>query len=109
MELSNQMVEILVGLVLPLVVGLVTKYSASRKLKVVAGILVAGIAATLLEAATEGGGALLTEEHLWSFVRVYGAQIAAYLGVYGPLDANESLAPRFGLGKEAVIRVRAEG
>ena len=97
----NAWAAIIVGLFLPLVVGLVTKYSASAGVKVVVGILVAGVAAVLQQAIANGGDAILTTETARVFVLTYGVQVLTYLGIYGPVDANAKLLPAKGVGAGA--------
>lgn len=97
--IPNAWVSVIVGLVLPLVVGLLVKYNASKGVKVVVGILVSGVAAVLQQAIANGGDAVLTTETLRVFALTYGVQVLTYLGIYGPLDTNAKLLPAKGIGE----------
>lgn len=91
-------VAIITGLLLPLVVGLVTKLNASNTVKVAVGIVVAGLAAVITEAIQDDGSAVLGWDTLETFVMVYGTQLLTYLGIWRPLSLNARTAPGTGLG-----------
>ena len=94
----NAWVALIVGVFLPVVVGLLVKANAPEGVKVAVGIVVAGVAAVLQQLTAEGGDAVITTETLRVFVLTYGVQLLTYLGVYRPLSANAKLLPEKGLG-----------
>jgi hypothetical protein len=89
---------IVTGLVLPVVVGTITKFAADPKVKVVVGIVVAALAALVQRAAVVDGGAVISTGLLADIAATYGVQLLAYLGLYKAVDANAWLAPKFGVG-----------
>jgi len=98
MKIEPLAVTFILSLVLPLVIGLVTKYSASAQVKQIV-LLIATGAATLLNAnLTDSGYAVLS----WNTVALWGislvATIATYLGIYKPHEVNQKLAPEVGFG-----------
>lgn len=96
--LAPLVVSMIVGLAIPLVVGLVTKSGASAQLKQVVTILLAGIAALITSSTVADGSAVFSLETLLLTGMTWLVSIASYLGVYRPLNANDHLAPDRGLG-----------
>lgn len=98
MTLSSAMVAVLLGLVLPVVVGFMTKANASDKVKIGVGIIVAGVASTVQNAVVADGSAFISAEMALNFVLVYGSQLLSYLGIWKPVRLNEKVAPDKGIG-----------
>lgn len=88
LTVSEVGVSILLGLVLPVLLGFVLKPGAPEAVKVVGGIVIAGAAALIKEAVQADGSAVLSWAMLVQFALIYGPQIAAYAGVWKPLDIN---------------------
>lgn len=82
--LSAAMVNVLLGAVLPFLVGALLKESNPRWLKATVGLLVAAVAAVLAESIRDDGTAILSWDMLANIVTVYVAQVVAYLGLWGP-------------------------
>lgn len=99
--LSPSTLATLTAVVLPLLVGLVVKAQASARVKVVANIVLNAVAFVLLNAVNDAGVAVLTWSTLGLFVQQVAIALAAYLGIYKPLDANARLLPDSGLGTPA--------
>jgi hypothetical protein len=78
-------VNILIGVLLPLLLGVLVKPGNPEWVKVIGGIVVAGAATLITEAIRDDGTAVLSWDMFLTFVTVYVPQILAYLGVYKPL------------------------
>lgn len=90
---------IITGLVLPFVLALVLKASASSTFKGVVGIVTAAVAAIVARAATiPDGSAVISTGLLLDVGMVYGPQLLTYLGLWQHIDLNQKVAPRFGIG-----------
>lgn len=96
--LSPLIVKVITGLLLPFVIGLVTKLAASSATKAMIGIVVAAVAATVERAITVDGSAVFDRALLIDAATLYGVQLLSYLGLWGHLNLNAKLAPRFGIG-----------
>lgn len=97
MSLSPLTVATLTGVLLPVLVGLVTRVTAPARVKVIANIVLSGAAALVLNAVNEQGYAVLSEDMVAVFVQQTVIAVAAYLGVYKPLGAPQRLLPEHGL------------
>jgi formate-dependent nitrite reductase membrane component NrfD len=89
---------VLTGILLPIVVGLVTKASASNRFQAIVGIVVAAVGALVLRATTVDGAGVLDKALVLDIALVYIPQIASYLGVWKQFALNEKTAPNAGLG-----------
>lgn len=98
MTLSATAVAIALGLVLPFVVGLLTKLQASTSVKTAVGIIVAGVAATIQNAVSADGSAFISSEMFINFALVYGAQLLSYMGLWSNYGINQKTAPNKGIG-----------
>jgi hypothetical protein len=93
LNVSEVGVSLILGLFLPLVLGFILRPTAPEPVKVVGGIVIAGVAALIKEAVQADGSAVLSWEMLVQFALIYGPQIAAYAGVWKPLDINTRTGP----------------
>ena len=96
--IANPVWSIIVGVLLPLVVGLITKASANDRFQAIVGIIVAAVGAIVVRATTVDGGAVLDQALVLDVFLVYAPQLLTYLGVYKKFDINSKLAPNTGLG-----------
>lgn len=96
--LHQPTVLIITGVLLPLVVGLVTKYSASKVVKGVVNVVVSGIAALIVKGTVDNGDFVLDQALIIDWATVFVISLATYLGVYGHADINAKLAPSKGIG-----------
>lgn len=87
---------LLVSLVIPIVVELLAKARASKRVKGVLA-LVASALVSLVDLVAGSGGVVATDA-LQTFGIVFLIQLAAYLGVYKPLGLPGSIAPDAGFG-----------
>lgn len=93
LHVSEVGVSLLLGLVLPFVLALVLRPAAPEPVKVIGGIVVAGAAALIKEAVQADGSAVLSWEMLVQFALIYVPQIAAYVGIWKPLNINARTGP----------------
>lgn len=105
--LSPAALSAITGLVLPLLVGLVTKSGASARVKVATHLVVGAAAALLLNAVNAEGYASVSWDMLGAWAQQTAIGIATYLGVLKPLDVPAYLAPQRGLGAVAAAPVAA--
>ena len=103
--IDDTLVKIAVGLVLPALTGLATKWNASATVKQVVAIVLAAVSAVIIENTVEDGSAVLSSEVLLDAAILYGVQILSYLGIYKPHEANARLAPSFGVGGGSASQV----
>lgn len=91
---------IVTGLVLPFLIALISKASASATFKGVLGIVLAAVAAIVERATLTDGSALFTSALLFDALMVYAPQLLTYLGVWQHVGLNDSKAmlPSKGLG-----------
>jgi len=89
---------VITGLILPFVVGFVTKLSASSAFKAILGIVLAALAAIVERATQADGTAIISGGLLLDIILVYGPQLLSYLGLWSKLNLNAKLAPNFGVG-----------
>jgi len=98
LTVSATAVSLVLGFFLPIVNGFLIRTTMAAAVKVSLGIVVAGVAALLSNAIQADGSAVLSADMLVTFALVYGAQIAAYLGVWKPVDINERTGPGLPIG-----------
>lgn len=87
------------GLVLPILVGIVTKKVASRTLK--ATLLALFSAAAGVVAAAQGNGGVVSKETLLLALMAWVSAVATYTGIYKPAGVTETVQDKtadFGLG-----------
>lgn len=87
---------LLSGLVIPLVVGLVTKLEASTGTKSVVTVVLAALAgaAQVLVA----GGGVVSGDYVIQTVITLGLALGSFYGIYSPAKTDARLAPGFGIG-----------
>lgn len=98
-DIDQTGVLLITGLLLPLFVGLITKSTASSKLKALTNFVCAGIAAFITNATTADGHAVFSLAQLRDWVIVFGISTVTYLGLAKPIDLTAKLAPNRGLGR----------
>lgn len=96
--LTPVVVTIVTGLIMPFVVALVTKLSASPTTKGVIGVVLAFVAAVVERATLADGSALVSAGLLLDAGMVYIPQIVTYLGVWQHFNINAKVLPEAGLG-----------
>lgn len=96
--LSPFMWKIIVGVLLPGVIGLVLKINLDAKAKGVISIVIAAIGALVVRWTTLEGDFLFDRAALQDIFHTYAIQLLTYLGIYRQFNINANLAPNFGIG-----------
>lgn len=106
MTISAVGVAIIVGTLLPILVGLLTHVDAPPKVKVVVQSVLAAIGGVVVHGITNDGVAIVSWDAIVTAVLVWIQSTAAYLGVFKPLTwgadnsgINSALLPELGIGK----------
>ncbi len=92
--LDVALLSILIGTVLPILVGIVTTKVESRKLK---GVLLLTLSAItgILTTAVNGGG-VITKETIVASLVSYATAMAVHYGVYKPTGITETVQTKIG-------------
>jgi hypothetical protein len=105
LEITQPVWLLITGILLPILVGAVTKYAGRDDVKAIVGIVVAAVAALVLRMTQYDGSAIFDPDYLLDVALVYVPQLASYLGFWRNLGTNEHgkginafLAPEKGLG-----------
>lgn len=96
--LSAMGVSIIVGTLLPIVVGLVTKSAARTEIKVAVQSFCAMVAGVIVSATMNDGTAIISWDTLFLAWLGWVNSMTSYLGVFKPFNANDKLAPTVGIG-----------
>lgn len=102
MTLSAVLVTVVVGTILPLLVGLVTKLEASSRLKGALLVVLNVVQGVVIAATAADGSATFTVDTLVLFGVGVLVSLLSYYGVYKPNEVPAKLAPNFGLGSASV-------
>jgi len=90
LTLSALSVSLLISLIIPIVTGLVTKYSTSSGLKGLITLVLNAVQALVVSATVGDGTAVISEETFVVFCVSLAISIATYAGVYKPLNITSS-------------------
>lgn len=90
-------VQLIIGLVIPFLTGLLTKLNASATVKQVVTIVLAGVSA-LIVSSTVGEEAVISWETLGYAALGWLVAVLSYLGLYQPHNLNAKTAPDKGIG-----------
>jgi hypothetical protein len=96
--LSPFIAKTIIGIVLPFLIALILKSTASDKVKGAVGIVVAAVSALVLRWQQLDGSLVMDQAALQDVFHVYGTQFLVYYNLYKRLDLNSKLAPNFGIG-----------
>lgn len=89
---------IITSVIIPLVVGFITKKSASKEVKAVTNIVVTALATLLGNAVNDTGIAVFSSEMITNFIIGVIISIGSYYGVYKSFDIPAKTAPNKGIG-----------
>jgi hypothetical protein len=89
-ELDATVVAILLGTVIPILNGLVTKLTTSSAVKAVITLVLSALAGLLTTATTEGGDSVFSEALVLNSALSFLFAIATYAGVWKPLQVTSS-------------------
>lgn len=84
-------VTVLMGLILPVINGLIMRPNWSSRLKAALGVITAGVAAVVNVSLTDGGGALISQSTLKTAALTWAIQIVTLYGVYKPVGVDGRL------------------
>lgn len=101
--ISAPVVMFIVSALIPIINGLMTKYTLPSKVKAVITIVLNAVAAAVVTAVTVDGSAVFSNQTLLTFLYGTGISIFSYLGVYVPFNLTSSspngkLGPTTGIG-----------
>jgi hypothetical protein len=99
--LNSTIATLIASAFIPLIVGLLTKSTASAKLKAIVSIVLNAVQALIVSSATSDGSSVISTQTLILWVIGVATSVGSYIGVWKPVDINQKLAPSFGLGKSA--------
>lgn len=91
-------VTILIGTLIPILVGLLTKLDASPKVKSIVSIVLNAVQALIVSSVVSDGTAIISKQTaiLWGLGVI--TSIATYVGIWKPVDAPAKLLPNVGIG-----------
>lgn len=92
---------IITGLILPFVIAIIMKASASSTFKAVVSIVAAAVAAIVERATLADGSAIISTGLLVDVLMVYAPQVLTYLGLWQHVNINGKIAPNVGIGPAA--------
>jgi hypothetical protein len=87
-------VTLILGSLIPLVNGLVTKLSTSSAVKAIITLVLSAVVGIITVSTTDGGGAIISQSTLKSAGLALLVAIATYAGVYKPLALTSSPVTR---------------
>jgi hypothetical protein len=108
---DSQTVALVVGVVIPLVVGALTKMRAPDGLKAVLNLGLSALTA-LLSTAVVDGGEFLLKEFLTLLAMTWGTSIVSYYGLHKPTGLAGSVATAtsgFGVGPKPSMETDEKG
>ena len=97
--LSAVWLTVISGLLIPFLVGLTTKFNASKGLKGLLTVMLGAIAGALQSVVANQG--VITDQTLLNAGMTLGVTILFFFNVYSPLNIDAQLAPSKGLGGTA--------
>lgn len=102
-QLSAFTVQLAIGLIIPILVGLMTKYTLPGWVKGVIMLVLNAIQTLIVQATMADGSAVIDKTTFVAWVLAVVASVAAYTGVYKQVGLTSShpngkLLPRVGLG-----------
>jgi len=89
-NLSPILVTLILGTLIPLVNGIVTKATTSTSVKTVLSLFLSAVAGLVTVAITPGGGAVIGEQALVAAALTFITQAAMYLSLWKPLEVTSS-------------------
>lgn len=101
-QISALSVQIILGMLVPLVVGLLTKFTTSSGVKAVIMLILNAVQTLIVQATMADGTAIIDQSTFIAWALALVVSVATYFGVYKPLDLTSStpegkLAPKTGL------------
>jgi hypothetical protein len=100
-QISSLTVQLILSMVIPLVVGLLTKISTSSGVKAVLMLVLNAVQTLIVQATMADGTAIIDQSTFIAWALALVVSVATYFGVYKPLNITSStpdgkLAPNSG-------------
>lgn len=92
-------VAALIGTIIPILTGIVTKLKAKPVVKQAVALVLSGVGGLITAGLTVDGSATITKAAFLSAGLIWLQQMAVFLGILKPNDIGEKLFPDKGLGK----------
>lgn len=89
-QLSPLTIQLVIGLVIPLAVGLATRYTTSAGFKVLLTMVLNAVQTLIVQATVASGVAIISKETFIAWLMALVVSIATYLGVYKPVNLTSS-------------------
>jgi hypothetical protein len=89
-QLSPLTVSLIIGVAIPLITGLVTKYTTSSGVKGLITLVLNAVQTLVVTATVADGTAIVSRETFIAFCLSLTISIATYAGVYAPLNLTSS-------------------
>lgn len=89
-QISALSVQLLIGLFIPMVVGLATKYGTSSGFKAVLMLVLNAVQTLIVQTTMADGTAIVSKETFIQWLMALMVSIGMYAGVYKPLDITSS-------------------
>lgn len=101
--LAPPIVMVILSIVIPLVVGIISKASLASGVKAVIMLVLNALNAFIVTAVVVDGSAVFTKTAFMNFVLGVVVSVATYFGVYKPvgLSSHGALGPDVGIGPKA--------
>ena len=99
--INAALVTAIIGTLIPILVGLVTKFHASSSVKSILSIVLNGIQALIVSSVTSSGDAIISKETILLWVVGVVTSVATYTGVWKPNNVISKLLPNIGIGTNA--------
>jgi hypothetical protein len=96
-ELSPLAVSVILGTLLPIITGLLTKLNARDWVKGLVNLVLSAVAGVITANLVVGGGAVVSDETLILAGISFVTSVASYFGFYQNVNLNAKLAPNSGL------------
>lgn len=96
--INSTFVTIIVGTLIPILVGILTKFDASPRVKSIISIVLNAIQALIVSSVTADGAAAISKQTaiLWALGVI--TSVATYTGVWKPNNVPAKLLPNVGIG-----------
>lgn len=100
---SSPLLTTLIGVVIPIVTGIVTKYTLPAGAKAIIMLFLNAVAGFLVTATTADGVAVFSRQTFFTAALSFVVAVASYAGLYRPLNVtsstpNGALLPTMGIG-----------
>lgn len=89
-QLEPLTVQLIIGLIIPIAVGLLTRYTTAAGVKVLLTMILNAIQTLIVQATVASGVAVISKETFIAWLMALVVSIATYLGVYKPVSLTSS-------------------